>query len=262
MTAPTTRLADQLRRFGAGVAAGRGEDEEEEDERQREAVVEPGLEVERVADGARDQPRGDHRRGDDRVGGREHRAEQEGLGPAEGGEERLGGEREERHRDRHRDHQRPRHRAPVAPQQLALDEHPVGEEGEDQRQLDQLDDRPVAWHRRGRRRSRRARCRARPRGPRRRERCLGSARERGDDGEQSAEEQDRFAEPDVHRPGPPTPSRPRSTSSSATWTALVAAPLRRLSETIQRSIARSLPGSRRIRPTKTSSRPAASIASG
>ena len=54
----------------------------------------------------------------------------------------------------------------------------------------------------------------------------------------------------------------RSTSSSAIWTALVAAPLRRLSETIQRSIARSLPGSRRMRPTKTSSRPAASIAIG
>ena len=30
------------------------------------------------------------------------------------------------------------------PQQLALDEHPVGEEGEDQGQLDQLDDRLVA----------------------------------------------------------------------------------------------------------------------
>ena len=57
-------------------------------------------------------------------------------------------------------------------------------------------------------------------------------------------------------------SRPRSTSSSAIWTALVAAPLRRLSETIQRSSARSLPGSRRMRPTKTSSRPAASIAIG
>ena len=48
-------------------------------------------------------------------------------------------------------------------------------------------------------------------------------------------------------------SRSRSTSSSAIWTALVAAPLRRLSATTQRSRARSLPGSRRIRPTKTSS---------
>ncbi len=48
-------------------------------------------------------------------------------------------------------------------------------------------------------------------------------------------------------------SRSRSTSSSAIWTVFVAAPLRRLSETIQRSRARSLPGSRRMRPTKTSS---------
>ena len=77
------RLADQLRRFAAGIAAGAGEDEEEEDERQRQAVVEPGLEVERVAYRARHQPRGDDGRGDDRVGRREHRRQQEGLGPAE-----------------------------------------------------------------------------------------------------------------------------------------------------------------------------------
>ena len=44
------RLADQLRRFAARITAGAGEDEEEEDEGQGEAVVEPGLEVERVAD--------------------------------------------------------------------------------------------------------------------------------------------------------------------------------------------------------------------
>ena len=118
--------------------------------------------------GARDQARGDDRRGDHRVGRREHRAEQERLGPAQVGEERLGGERQQRHRDRHRDHQRPRDRAPVAAQQLALDEHPVGEEGEDQGQLDQLDDRLVGRRRRRRRRPRRARSRARPRAPRRR----------------------------------------------------------------------------------------------
>ena len=43
------RLPRQLGGFRAGVAARRGEDEEEEDEGQRQAVVEPGLEVERVA---------------------------------------------------------------------------------------------------------------------------------------------------------------------------------------------------------------------
>ena len=50
--------------------------------------------------------------------------------------------------------------------------------------------------------------------------------------------------------------------SSASWTALVAAPLRRLSPTTQRFRQRSCEGSRRMRPTSTSSRPATSIASG
>ena len=52
-------------------------------------------------------------------------------------------------------------------------------------------------------------------------------------------------------------SRPRSTSTSAIWTALVAAPLRRLSLTIHMLSARGWDSSRRIRPTNTSSRPAA-----
>ena len=51
-------------------------------------------------------------------------------------------------------------------------------------------------------------------------------------------------------------------SSSATCTALVAAPLRRLLPTIQRFRQRSWEGSRRMRPTSTSSRPAASSAVG
>ena len=93
------------------------------------------------------------------------------------GKSALAGERQQRHRDRHRDHQRPRDRAPVPPQQLALDEHPVGEEGEDQRQLDQLDDRLVGRRRRGRRRRRRGRSRARPRAPRPRARSPASAPE-------------------------------------------------------------------------------------
>ncbi len=56
--------------------------------------------------------------------------------------------------------------------------------------------------------------------------------------------------------------RPRSASSSAICTALVAAPLRRLSPTIQRLRQRSRLGSRRIRPTSTWSWPAAAVASG
>ena len=79
---PERRLAEQLDRLRAGVAARRREDEEEEHEGKREPVVEPGLEVERVADRRRDPLRGDHHRGDHRIGRRQHRAEQEGLGPA------------------------------------------------------------------------------------------------------------------------------------------------------------------------------------
>ena len=57
-------------------------------------------------------------------------------------------------------------------------------------------------------------------------------------------------------------SRLRTRSSSASCTAFVAAPLRRLSPTIQRFRQRSCEGSSRMRPTSTSSRPAASSASG
>ena len=68
-----------------GVAARLREDEEEQDERQREPVVEPGLEVERVADRRRARAGGHHRRGDDRIGRRRDGAEQERLGPGEVG---------------------------------------------------------------------------------------------------------------------------------------------------------------------------------
>src|SRR5437763_1107528 len=54
----------------------------------------------------------------------------------------------------------------------------------------------------------------------------------------------------------------REATSSASCTALVAAPLRRWSPTMKRFRQRSCDGSRRMRPTRTSSRPAASIASG
>ena len=74
---------------------------------------------------------------------------------------------QEPERDRHRQHDRPRHRAPVDAQQLPLHEQPVREQGQDQRQLDQVDDRRVAValdrHHAG---LGEARCRARPRAPR------------------------------------------------------------------------------------------------
>ena len=64
------------------------------------------------------------------------------------------------------------------------------------------------------------------------------------------------------RPTVRAPISPRACSSSAIWTALSAAPLRRLSPTIQRLSVRSLLASRRMRPTKTSSLPSASEAIG
>src|SRR4029077_19701324 len=57
-------------------------------------------------------------------------------------------------------------------------------------------------------------------------------------------------------------STPISIARSATWTAFRAAPLRRLSLTIQSAIPFRAEGSGRIRPTKTSSCPATSAGVG
>ena len=55
------------------------------------------------------------------------------------GNSSFAAERQQAEGDRHRDHQRPRRRAPVAAEQLAVDDEPVGDQGQDQRQLDQLE---------------------------------------------------------------------------------------------------------------------------
>ena len=60
---------------------------EGEHRRQREAVVEPRLEVQRVADRPRNPRVGDHARGQHGIGGGEQRAEQERLGPAQTGQQ-------------------------------------------------------------------------------------------------------------------------------------------------------------------------------
>ena len=65
-----------------------------------------------------------------------------------------------------------------------------------------------------------------------------------------------------YRPRCACRTRPRAWSCSASWTAFVAAPLRRLSETTHICSPRSCEGSRRRRPTKTSSWPAAPVAVG
>ena len=68
-------------------------------------------------------------------------AEQERLRPASRPQNRRGRANPEEHqRDRHRQDDRPGHRAPVHAQELALDEEPVGEQRQDQRDLDQMDD--------------------------------------------------------------------------------------------------------------------------
>ena len=93
------------------------------------------------------------RRRDDRVGRRQHRAEQEALRPAELGKQELGEDGQQRHGHRHRDDQRARRRPPVPAEQLALDQQPVGEQRQDQRELDRVphdrrvavDSHDVAW---------------------------------------------------------------------------------------------------------------------
>ena len=141
ITAPTATSPSSSSAGVDGVAAGRREHQEEEHERQRQPVVEPRLEVERVPDDARHAARRDDGGGDDRVGRRQHRTEQEAFGPVERREEQLARQRDQPHRDRHRDDQRARGRAPVPAEQLALDEQPVGEQRQDQRQLDRVRDR-------------------------------------------------------------------------------------------------------------------------
>ena len=72
-----------------------------EDRGQRQAVVQAGLEVERVANQPRHARVGDHRGREHGVGGREQRPQQERLGPAEVGE-RVGGQRDQAGGERHR----------------------------------------------------------------------------------------------------------------------------------------------------------------
>ena len=136
----------------------------------------------------------DHRRGDDGIGRREHRAEQERLGPGEVEKSSFAAERQQHERDRHRDHERPGRRAPVAAEQLAVDEQPVGDQRQDQRQLDQLDDARLADVDRDHARSASTipsvdrQHRGREHGP------ADQPRERRRHREQRAEDQQRFAE--------------------------------------------------------------------
>ena len=137
-------FAQQLRRLGAGVAARRRQDQEEQDERQRQPVVQPRFEVQRVANALRHPLRGHHGRGDHRIGGREDGGEQEGLGHRQRREQDDAEQRQDRQGERHREHDRARRWPPVQAEQLALDDQAVGEQREDQGQLDQVDDVGIA----------------------------------------------------------------------------------------------------------------------
>lgn len=101
---------------------GGDEGEEEEHERERDAVVQPRLDVERVADEARHALRGDEARGHDRVRRREDGAQEEGLRPGQLGKEGLPCEGEQHQHDRHRHDERSSRRLPVPAQELVLDE--------------------------------------------------------------------------------------------------------------------------------------------
>ena len=99
---------------------------------QRQAVVEPGLEVERVADQTR-HPRVRHdARGEHRVGGRQQRADEERLRP---GQVRQGGDghRDDGRGDRHRDDERAQRHVPFAAEHLGLDLEAVAEQDHDER---------------------------------------------------------------------------------------------------------------------------------
>ena len=74
-------LAQHLEPLAAGVAAGLREGQEEQDEGKREPVIEPRLQVQRVADQRGHALRRDDGRGDDGVGRRQHRGQQERLRP-------------------------------------------------------------------------------------------------------------------------------------------------------------------------------------
>ena len=193
------RLAEDLDALRSRVATRRREDQEEEHERQRQTVVQARFEVERVAHPLGHALGGDDRRRDDRIGRGQDGGQKKRLGDRELGEEDEADHREERQRDRHREDDRPRRRPPVHAQELALDDQAVGEQGQDQRQLDQVDDVRVRdVHRdhvgegEGDAQADRE-DRDREHGP------VHDARQPSRHRQQQAEEKERFAEPEVHQ---------------------------------------------------------------
>ena len=114
---------------------------ERQHRRQRQSVVQPGLEVERVPDHARDARVGHDARRQHGVGRREERSDQEALRPREVGEDARR-QRHENARDRHRQQELAKGRPPLSPEQLALHLEPVAEqdhhEGNDRHDLDEV----------------------------------------------------------------------------------------------------------------------------
>jgi hypothetical protein len=106
---------------------------------QRKAVVEAGLEVQRVTDHPGYAGVGDHPGGQDRVGGGEQRAQQERLRPAQP-HQRACQQRDDDRGDRHPDRQLAQWQLPVALQQLAVHLQAVAEEDHDQRHCRQIGD--------------------------------------------------------------------------------------------------------------------------
>ena len=142
---------------------------------------------------------GDHRRGDHRIGRRQHGGEQEGLGNRELREEDEPDHGQDPQRDRHREHDCAGRRPPMHAQELALDDQAVGEQGQDQRQLDQMDDIRIGDVDRDHVGESERHTEADREHRDREHRSVHDAREPGGHRQQEPEEKQAFAEPEVHQ---------------------------------------------------------------
>ena len=105
---------------------------EREHGRQREPVVEPRLEIQRVANHPRHARVGHHRGRQHRIGGRQQRAEQEALGPVEIGHD-VGQRRDQDRGERHGQHELAQRQVPGRLEHLLLDLEAVAEQDQHER---------------------------------------------------------------------------------------------------------------------------------
>ena len=160
-------VADLLQHeLGGGAVAdravlGQRDGERDEEERDADPVVQPGLDVEALADAGGKAWRRDDRLAERRVGRREDDREEQRLGPREIAEERDAGDEAGEDRERQPDPEQARRYPERPPKRLQVDARRIGEEDDRERRLgERLDlDARRRQDRRGRapRRRRRAR---------------------------------------------------------------------------------------------------------